>query len=126
MLVDTSKCGVIAAASLILVATAPAIYGQLCKASLQTGCVNTGAVCSPVNRGSGTIGHCTTRPGLPPGERECDCVGTIAPPPPLIDPRCSDRTATGKFQCTIVEPVVTQRETVYPKIVFAPGDIVDV
>jgi hypothetical protein len=32
----------------------------------------------------------------------------------------------GKIVCTISEPVVTQHETVYPTVAFAPGDIVDV
>ncbi|HET8925826.1 MAG TPA: hypothetical protein VFN26_22775 [Candidatus Acidoferrum sp.] len=39
---------------------------------------------------------------------------------------CGDRTATGKIVCTIIEPVVTQHETVYPTVAFAPGDIVDI
>ncbi len=48
------------------------------------------------------------------------------PPSPLLDPRCGVRTATGKFNCTIDQPVVTQHETVYPTVQFAPGDIVEV
>ena len=46
--------------------------------------------------------------------------------PPLLDPRCGDRTAQGRFTCTIDQPVITQHETVYPAVQFAPGDIVDV
>ena len=114
------------AACVCLSVYAPAMYGQACSSNTQVGCLNSGAVCSPVNRGQGAKGHCTTRPGMPPGERECDCLGSIPPPPPLLDPRCSDRTATGKFQCTIDEPNVRQRETVYSNVVFAPGDILDV
>jgi len=48
------------------------------------------------------------------------------PPYPSLDPRCSDRAATGKFDCTIYEPAVDQRETAYPNIVFAPGDVLDI
>src|SRR6266849_3205663 len=48
------------------------------------------------------------------------------PPPPLLDPRCGDRTKTGKFNCTIDQPVVTRKETAYPQIQFAPNDIVQV
>lgn len=43
-----------------------------------------------------------------------------------LDRRCGDRTAMGQFDCLINEPVVTQHETVYPTVKFAPGDIVDV
>jgi hypothetical protein len=43
-----------------------------------------------------------------------------------LDARCSDRTKTGQFDCVIEQPNVTQHETEYPKIVFAPGDIVEV
>ena len=96
--------------------------GQACKGNLRVGCLSPGAPCSPVTSGQGQ-GHCTTPAGLPAGEKECDCVGT---PPPPIDPRCSDRTAKGKFSCTINEPVVTKHETEYPAIVFAAGDIVEV
>lgn len=48
------------------------------------------------------------------------------PPFPSLDPRCSDRTATGKFDCTIYKPAVTKHETTYPNVVFAPGDVLDI
>jgi hypothetical protein len=48
---------------------------------------------------------------------------TTPPPYPSLDPRCSDRAATGRFDCTIYEPAVTRRETAYPSVVFAPGDV---
>jgi hypothetical protein len=41
-----------------------------------------------------------------------------------LDPRCSNRQATGKFDCTIRKPVVNRAETVHRDIVFAPGDTV--
>lgn len=43
-----------------------------------------------------------------------------------LDPRCHDRSATGQFDCRIDKPVVTQHETVYPTVQFAPNDIVEV
>jgi len=46
------------------------------------------------------------------------------PPAPLLDPRCGDRTATGKFVCTIEKPVVTRPDTEYRAVQFAPGDTV--
>jgi hypothetical protein len=95
---------------------------RACRGNINIGCTTEGAVCSPVEVGIGPSGHCRTN-HAPRGERECDCVGTPAPPAP--DP-CSDRTAMGKIECTINEPVVTQHETEYPTVVFAPGDIVDV
>jgi hypothetical protein len=48
------------------------------------------------------------------------------PPPPLLDPRCGNRAATGKFTCTIEQPVVNKHETEYPAIQFAPNDVVEV
>ncbi len=60
------------------------------------------------------------------GQCNQKCRPPHPPPPPLLDPRCGNRTATGQFNCTIEEPVVTQHETSYPAIVFAPGDIVNV
>jgi hypothetical protein len=57
---------------------------------------------------------------------EQSCGSETAPPLHSLDPRCSDRTATGRFDCTIYAPVVTRRETSYPDIVFAPGDIVEI
>jgi hypothetical protein len=91
---------------------------QLCKGNINTGCSIPGAKCSPVDQGIGTTGHCTTS-GIPQ-EKECNCIGASGPPP---DP-CSDRTATGLISCRILQPVVTQHETVYPNIAFAPGDVV--
>jgi hypothetical protein len=104
----------------------PATSAQKCKGNINTGCSSPGAVCSPVTSGVGATGRCKNVAGLPRGERECDCAGTPVPPPPTLDPKCSDRTAMGKIECRINQPVVTQHETVYPMVVFAPGDIVDV
>ena len=42
--------------------------------------------------------------------------------PADFDPRCSDRTATGRFDCTIHKPIVSRPEWVYQNVVFAPGD----
>src|SRR5437667_1358565 len=41
-----------------------------------------------------------------------------------FDPRCSDRTAKGEFNCTINKPIVSRSEYVYQNVVFAPGDTV--
>jgi len=41
-----------------------------------------------------------------------------------FDARCSDRTATGKFDCTIDRPIVNRSEFVYDIVQFAPGDTV--
>jgi hypothetical protein len=103
----------------LLAPTEASAIGE-CANNIYVGCSNAGGVCSPVDSGVGPTGHCTTS-GVR-GEFECNCVGASAPPP---DP-CSDRTATGKIVCTIKRPVVTQHETEYPKVVFAPGDIVEV
>jgi len=43
-----------------------------------------------------------------------------------LDPRCGNRSATGSFVCVIDQPVVTQHETAYSTVQFAPGDVVDV
>lgn len=51
------------------------ISAQLCRGNPNTGCLNAGAVCSPVDSGVGASGHCTSPAGLPRGERECICVG---------------------------------------------------
>lgn len=89
---------------------------QSCRVTSNIGCVTPGAV----DVGVGPSGHCNSwRP--PRGEKECNCVGTPAPPPP--DP-CRDRTATGKIDCTINKPVVTQHEY-ETTVVFAPGDNVE-
>lgn len=47
-------------------------------------------------------------------------------PAHALDPRCSNRAATGIIACVIDRPNVTQHETVYPSVQFAPGDIVEV
>ena len=99
---------------------------QLCKGNINTGCTNPGIVCRPVAIGAGQSGHCQTPSALPKGEKECDCVGAPIPPGPTFDPGCSDRSAQGKFTCTINQPNVTQHETEYPNVVFAPDDVVDV
>jgi hypothetical protein len=98
---------------------------QLCRGNPTKGCTSPGTLCKPVSVGGGSSGHCTTSAG-PPGEKSCDCVGQPVAPPPPLDPRCGSRTGTGTFTCTINEPGVTQAETDYPQIVFAPGDIVEV
>ncbi len=45
---------------------------------------------------------------------------------PYYDPGCFDRTITGKIRCTMVQPPVNQHETPFPKLVFAPKDLVQV
>src|SRR5262249_48838660 len=47
-------------------------------------------------------------------------------PRPLLDAGCSNRSLTGKFNCTIEKPAVNAHETSYSNILFAPGDIVEV
>lgn len=103
---------------------APPMLGQLCKGN-SNGCTSAGAACKPVSSGGGTVGKCVTQPG-PPLDRGCECTGTQIPPPPLLDPRCGTRTGTGTWTCTINEPNVTQRETLYPAVEFAPGDVVEI
>ena len=49
------------------------------------------------------------------------------PPPPLLEPGCTNRAITGIIRCTILQPNVRQPETSYESSVrFAPGDIVSV
>ncbi len=98
---------------------------QTCRGNPTKGCTNPGTPCKPVTVGGGTSGKCTTSAG-PPGEKSCDCAGTAIAPLPPLDPRCGIRSGSGTFTCTINEPNVTQAETDYPQIVFAPGDIVEV
>jgi hypothetical protein len=43
-----------------------------------------------------------------------------------FDPRCGSRAGTGQFTCVIEKPNVRQRETLFPNVVFAPGDVVRV
>jgi hypothetical protein len=103
----------------------PLAEAQQCSGTIQAGCTKPGAVCKPVTVGTGQTGHCETR--LPKGERECDCVGaSTAPPPPPVDAGCSNRSGTGKFTCTISQPNVKEHESEYPKIAFAPGDVVEI
>ena len=104
----------------------PVTHAQKCSGNINTGCLHPGAVCKPVDSGIGPSGHCMTPSGLPPGERECNCVGTPAPPPPLLDPGCGNRAITGKIKCTIDQPNVKQHETPYPTVLFAPKDVVEV
>jgi hypothetical protein len=111
---------------ILLLLTPKSLHGQACRGNINEGCTNPGAVCSPVSIGTGPTGHCKTPEGLPKGERECACVGKPIPPPPSFDPRCSDRSATGKFICTITKPDVRKRESDYRNVVFAPNDVVDV
>jgi hypothetical protein len=43
-----------------------------------------------------------------------------------LDPKCTNRAATGAFICVIDQPNVTQPETVIPAVEFVPGDVVDI
>ena len=49
---------------------------QRCAANPEVGCTHAGAACSTADVPQG---HCKNVPGLPRGERECNCEG---PPPP--------------------------------------------
>jgi hypothetical protein len=67
------------------------------------------------------------------GREYAQCLGQCEkkchpspPPPPLLDPRCGDRTKVGKFTCTIDQPDVSHKEKEYPQVQFAPNDIVQV
>ena len=116
----------ILALSISIVLSLSRAHAQRCSGNIQNGCTNPGAVCSPVRIGTGQTGHCQTPSAEPPGERECNCVGAPIPPAPTFDAGCSDRSAKGKFTCTIFKPNVNQHETEYPNVVFAPEDVVDV
>jgi len=70
-------------------------------------------------------GHCRVT-GIPGKPLHCACAGASAPHGWTFDAGCSDRNAQGKFVCTIVQPDVTHHETEYPKVQFAPNDIVEV
>lgn len=48
---------------------------QRCSGNIQKGCTDPGAACSPVTVGVGSSGACTTPPGFPPGEKQCECMG---------------------------------------------------
>jgi hypothetical protein len=81
----SSAIGVPAASAMRLIATLAAVVvsaspvgAQQCTGNIQIGCTNAGAVCSPVAFGVGPTGRCTTPAGLPPGERECVCIGAPA------------------------------------------------
>jgi len=65
--------------AMALLSPAP-INAQRCKGSINTGCSNPGAACSPVESGVAP-GHCVTGK-QPKGEIECNCLGTPAPPTP--------------------------------------------
>ena len=71
-----------AAISAMVLFSPPAIHAQACKGNSNTGCLSSGAACSPVTVGGGKSGHCGEPIRLPTGERECECVGTPLPPPP--------------------------------------------
>ena len=55
-----------------------ASLAQRCAGNANIGCTHAGAVCSPVTTGVGPTGRCTTPPGFPRGERECECSGQPA------------------------------------------------
>ncbi len=118
-------CG--GAVLLMMLCTSRSMNAQVCTSeNAYVGCTHSGATCSPVTIGTGDHGVCTTPKGFPKGELSCECAGTPVPAPPLLDPRCAGRTGTGTWTCTINEPNVSQPETLYPAVVFAPGDIVEV
>jgi len=101
-------------------------------ALLATGCSSTahpkGPSCAQACQASD--GPCASRAGAEQAQCLAWCEQSCGhdSPPPLhsLDPRCSDRAATGRFDCTIYAPVVTRRETAYPDIVFAPGDVLEI
>ena len=62
----------------LAVLAAPVANAQRCAGNTRVGCLRAGAVCSPVTTGTGTSGRCRTTPGLPIGERECECAGAPA------------------------------------------------
>jgi hypothetical protein len=70
-----SLCCCLAAACIFVPLSASA---QQCRGNPNFGCTNAGAKCST---GDVPNGRCTPTPHLPPGERECLCVGS--PPPPV-------------------------------------------
>lgn len=39
-----------------------------------------------------------------------------------FDPRCSSRSGSGRFNCTLKQPVVTRADWTYQVVQFAPGD----
>ena len=105
--------------AMVLIAP-PTILGQPCaNGGPNVGCKSPGAVCSPVSVGTGASGRCTTN--LPKGERECNCVGTPITPPPLLDPKCSDRTAKGTFDCRINQPPSTSSRPQFRLLYLLPA-----
>lgn len=68
------------------------------------------------------------------GKAFAQCLGQCVqackphpPPPPLLDPGCTDATIQGKIKCTILTPNVSVPEMDYSSSVrFVPGDVVDV
>lgn len=123
------RLALLAPATVVVCALAAPADAQRCRGNPTVGCQSPGAACSPVTEGNGDSGRCRTTPGLPAGERECECVGTPTPPtprPPDVDPRCGNRNATGRIDCRINRPPVNAHETPYPDVVFAPGDVVEV
>jgi hypothetical protein len=128
--VHVLRCAVISCVALALsfavFFSSSRAHAQACQGTITEGCTNPGAVCKPVTKGTGTTGHCQTGglPGL--GKFNCACAGTPVTSGWVFDPGCSDRTAQGNFTCTITQPVVNAHETDYPKVEFAPGDLVSV
>lgn len=66
------------AVSLIALLAPLASVAQRCAGNPNVGCTHAGAICSPVTTGVGATGSCTTPPGFPRGERECECAGKPA------------------------------------------------
>jgi hypothetical protein len=99
---------------------------QTCAISSSEGCAHPGAACKPISSGTGSSGKCTPNKLGNTGKFSCRCEGTPIPPGPTFDAGCSNRNAQGKFTCTIDQPNVTQHETEYPNVQFAPGDVVQV
>src|SRR6266567_4741141 len=64
--------GLFALAGLISAGYPASSYPQTCAAN-RNGCLDVGALCSPVEVGRGNQGKCKTFG--PRGETECDCVG---------------------------------------------------
>jgi hypothetical protein len=80
----SNRVGLLNLVALVLLGMAilfgpPLLRAQRCTGNLDVGCTSPGAPCSPVFSGAGPFGRCTTRGGLPKGERECDCVGSAPP-----------------------------------------------
>jgi hypothetical protein len=102
------------ATMVLLISSCSALYAQR---SCPENCRGSDSPCSGLTGTNFTqcVKSCVQRCPAPP-----------PPPQPTPDPGCSNRSIQGKITCTIYEPEVTKRETVYPNIQFAPNDIVDV